>query len=1042
MSTKALSFTSPILPSLVQEFGQISRRGNPQLVVIDASVADASDLVADVQPNSEVLLLERDQDGVMQIAEFLQRFAHVSSLHLVAHGSPGSLTLGNAQLSLASLDRHVNAIASWANALQGADLIIYGCKVAAGSMGQLFIQQLHQLTGANIAASTEKVGSTDAGGNWQLDTQIGGIDTPIVFSERLQQQYSGQFEDPVVRFEIIPSVVSEEGSVEERTILFQYTVDGTIPEGGLSILASNENEDLFNAQGFEGGNFDAFEIGETFEDINAFEIILTQPVSIASVVLTNDLIQEEDVTITSFMDVLPFPEDLFDTPYRADPDSSSTITFTDGVEFADSPTVSVTADTTALIEGQEVTFTFDVEGDLPADGLPIVIGTPMGTADLEFLGETPEGFAGPPEFTFHESSELGAENIFVTLTAPNASVTFTVAEDGIEEGTETINLFVEDGEQYEVDPDNSSIDLSVSDADADALPVVKFELIPNVVSEEGSVEERTIRFQYTVDGVIPEGGLSILVSDENGDLFNAQGFESGNLDALEFGETFEDINAFEIILTQPVSTAATVIANDLIQEEDVTITSFMDVLPFPEDLFDTPYRADPDSSSTITFTDGVEFADSPTVSVTADTTELIEGQAVTFTFNVEGDLPADGLTLALSSTTGTADLEFSGETPEGFAGPPEFTFMTPQGFGSENIFVTLTDSNASLTLTVAEDGLEEGTKMVNLFVEDGEQYEVDLDNSSIDLSVSGSSELSETLVGTAADDTLEAGGGDDIVAGRAGNDVMTGGGGDDVLRGGEGRDVAFGDGGDDILDGQAGDDIVSGDEGNDLVIGGTGDDILMGVTGDDVLVGDSISGGDGSDIFVYGNGDGTDTILDFTVGTDLIGLVEGELTFTDLTLNQDGSNTRLTVTDSGEVLAVLNNVNASTLDESSFTLVPDVSDPEAALALINGGSSEIVGTDAADDLVGTDGDDLINGLRGNDTYTGGAGADQFVFAPAQGIDIITDFEVGIDKISLGGLTPEGVKFFELGSETFLLTNSNELLGVVQGVTGLDSSVFA
>jgi len=34
------------------------------------------------------------------------------------------------------------------------------------------------------------------------------------------------------------------------------------------------------------------------------------------------------------------------------------------------------------------------------------------------------------------------------------------------------------------------------------------------------------------------------------------------------------------------------------------------------------------------------------------------------------------------------------------------------------------------------------------------------------------------------------------------------------------------------------------------------------------------------------NGDGTDTIVDFEMGIDRIGLVEGELTFADLTITQ------------------------------------------------------------------------------------------------------------------------------------------------------------
>ena len=103
--------------------------------------------------------------------------------------------------------------------------------------------------------------------------------------------------------------------------------------------------------------------------------------------------------------------------------------------------------------------------------------------------------------------------------------------------------------------------------------------------------------------------------------------------------------------------------------------------------------------------------------------------------------------------------------------------------------------------------------------------------------------------------------------------------------------------------------------------------------------------------------------------------------------------------------------------------------------------SGLTGTDEADTLTGTDADEVFNGLFGDDTYTGGAGADQFVLAIAQGVDTITDFEMGVDQISLGGLTPEGVKFFELSSDTLVLTASNELIGVVQGVTGLDSSVF-
>ena len=102
----------------------------------------------------------------------------------------------------------------------------------------------------------------------------------------------------------------------------------------------------------------------------------------------------------------------------------------------------------------------------------------------------------------------------------------------------------------------------------------------------------------------------------------------------------------------------------------------------------------------------------------------------------------------------------------------------------------------------------------------------------------------------------------------------------------------------------------------------------------------------------------------------------------------------------------------------------------------------LTSTDSDDFLTGSDGDDVLDGLLGDDIYTGGTGTDQFVLASGQGVDTITDFEVRVDQILLGNLTPETVRFFELGGDTLVLTASNELLGRVQGVTGLDSAIFA
>lgn len=100
--------------------------------------------------------------------------------------------------------------------------------------------------------------------------------------------------------------------------------------------------------------------------------------------------------------------------------------------------------------------------------------------------------------------------------------------------------------------------------------------------------------------------------------------------------------------------------------------------------------------------------------------------------------------------------------------------------------------------------------------------------------------------------------------------------------------------------------------------GDDGPDLLWGGFGNDTLTGDGLSGGTGSDTFVIAVGEGTDTITDFKIGKDLIGLANS-LTFGQITKTQQGSNTLLTA--NNEVLAILNGVTVNSLNQSLFVVV-------------------------------------------------------------------------------------------------------------------------
>ena len=178
----------------------------------------------------------------------------------------------------------------------------------------------------------------------------------------------------------------------------------------------------------------------------------------------------------------------------------------------------------------------------------------------------------------------------------------------------------------------------------------------------------------------------------------------------------------------------------------------------------------------------------------------------------------------------------------------------------------------------------------------------------------------EELMGAVANEQLYGRGGNDVIAGGMKDDRLFGGDGDDLLRGDlnrresggavGGNDVIYGGDGNDIIGGKAGNDSLFGEAGDDQIWGDHGDDLLRGGLGDDILTGDDFSGGQGADTFVLALGEGFDTIIDFAVGEDLIGLADG-LSFEQLIITQQGQNTLIETAEAS--LAILNDVAAIAL---------------------------------------------------------------------------------------------------------------------------------
>ncbi|MDX2215332.1 MAG: DUF4394 domain-containing protein [Oculatellaceae cyanobacterium bins.114] len=158
-------------------------------VFIDRAVQDYSTLVAHLKPGYQAVVLESDRDGITQISEVLQTSYDVTEVHVVAHGSPGCLQLGNTQINLANLQHYATSLSQWRQVLvQGADLVLYGCRLAEQGWNA-FSHILQNLTGANIAASSQTVGN----GQWNFDRSLGNVKATVAFTPALQQSYTGTF---------------------------------------------------------------------------------------------------------------------------------------------------------------------------------------------------------------------------------------------------------------------------------------------------------------------------------------------------------------------------------------------------------------------------------------------------------------------------------------------------------------------------------------------------------------------------------------------------------------------------------------------------------------------------------------------------------------------------------------------------------------------------------------------------------------------------------------------------------------------------------
>ncbi len=146
-----------------------------EIVFIDSGVDNYQTIVDAIDSSKSIYLIDSNENGFEKMQNALQGQTDVDAVHIIGHASAGQVVLGNSILNADTINSFSNTLQSIGNSLtQDGDLLFYGCNLAQGEQGKLLLQQIGNITQADIAASDDITGK---GGDWELEHNYGIVET-------------------------------------------------------------------------------------------------------------------------------------------------------------------------------------------------------------------------------------------------------------------------------------------------------------------------------------------------------------------------------------------------------------------------------------------------------------------------------------------------------------------------------------------------------------------------------------------------------------------------------------------------------------------------------------------------------------------------------------------------------------------------------------------------------------------------------------------------------------------------------------------------
>ncbi|NSX18198.1 DUF4347 domain-containing protein [Pseudomonas putida] len=146
-----------------------------EVVFVDSAVSDYQKLIAGLPAGVEVVVLENGKDGFKQIADYLDGRTDVTSIDIISHGDSGYVYLAGNAIWANQLASHQADLARiGASLAEGGDIRFFACNTGEGSDGELFVDEVARLSGADVGASSDSTGNRE-GEDWELETVSGEV---------------------------------------------------------------------------------------------------------------------------------------------------------------------------------------------------------------------------------------------------------------------------------------------------------------------------------------------------------------------------------------------------------------------------------------------------------------------------------------------------------------------------------------------------------------------------------------------------------------------------------------------------------------------------------------------------------------------------------------------------------------------------------------------------------------------------------------------------------------------------------------------------